>query len=306
MDNTKNTPRDTFLYLLSVITLIISAVAFGILVYQFVDLRFPDALNGGYYYPISAAKNTIRQSLAALIVVFPVFVWISWFLRRDVERNAEKKELKIRKWLLYFTVFVASLIIIGDLVALIYSFLNGELTARFIFKVLTILFIAASSLFYYLAELRDTSYPRRIFQGVVFGVVAVALVFGFYKAGLPQNQRLQNFDDRKISDLSSIQYQIVNYWQRKQQMPPRIEDLNDPISSYMVPVDPQTNQPYEYHPVGPKSFQLCASFNYANKDQGNGSIPMGANWAHEQGRSCFDRNIDQDLYPPVKSMPIPF
>lgn len=301
----KNTPRDTFLYLLSVIALIISAVSFGVLVYQFIDLRFPDALRYGYYS--SSALNTVRQTLAALIVVFPVFIWASWFLRRDIEHNPEKKDLKIRKWLLYFTVFVASLVIIGDLIALIYSFLNGELTTRFIFKVLTILFIAASSLFYYLAELRDTVYPRKLFRWVIFAVVAAAVVFGFYKAGLPQNQRLRNFDDRKINDLSTIQYQLVNYWQRKQQLPARLEDLNDPISSYMVPRDPQSDQPYEYHPTGPKSFELCVAFNYANTNpDSQPSQIVDQNWTHNQGRYCFTRSIDQDLYPPVKPIPLKY
>src|SRR3989344_4983040 len=137
----KNTPRDVFLYLLSIITLIASAISFGVLVFQYINIYFPDIITD-YYVSASAYFSQIRQALATLIVIFPVYVWVSRFLKKDVEANSEKRELKIRKWLLYFTVFAAALVIIGDLVALINTFLNGELTTRFILNVLAIIFIA--------------------------------------------------------------------------------------------------------------------------------------------------------------------
>ena len=66
----------------------------------------------------------------------------------------EKRNLRIRKWLIYFTLFAAALIIIGDLVALIFSLLGGELTVRFLLKVVTIFFVAGSVFYYYLWDLR--------------------------------------------------------------------------------------------------------------------------------------------------------
>src|SRR5688572_19048999 len=103
-----STPRDTFLYLLSLVTLVVSAVSFGMLVYQFIDIKFPDPLRyGGFYSPLSANFEIIRSALAALIVVFPVFFWTSRVLRKDVVADPAKRGLRIRRWLLYFTVFVA-------------------------------------------------------------------------------------------------------------------------------------------------------------------------------------------------------
>ena len=154
MDTNKNLPRDVFLYLLSIVTLVVSAISFGILVFQYINVYFPDLLTD-YYLSPSSYYGSIRQALAALIVIFPVYVWVSRFLKKDIDENPEKRELKIRKWLLYLTVFVAALVIIGDLVTLINTFLNGELTARFILKVLTIFFIAGSVFSYYFSELRE-------------------------------------------------------------------------------------------------------------------------------------------------------
>ncbi len=94
------------MYLLAIITLVASAVSFGILVYQFIDLRFPDPLTSAYLTP-SSYYGTIRTALSSLVVVFPVFLWVSRFLRKDVMDNPEKRDLKIRRWLMYLTVFVA-------------------------------------------------------------------------------------------------------------------------------------------------------------------------------------------------------
>src|SRR5438067_1783198 len=99
--------RDTFLYLLALITLIASAVSFGMIMYQFIDLKYPDVLQYGYYTP-SVNYDTIRSALATLVVVFPVFFWVSRVLHKDVISDPSKQVLRVRRWLLYFTVFVAS------------------------------------------------------------------------------------------------------------------------------------------------------------------------------------------------------
>lgn len=296
-----STPRDTFLYLLSLVTLIASAVSFGMLVYQFIDLKFPDVLQ----YGTSGNYATIRSALAALVVVFPVFYWVSRVIHRDVVAEPAKRNLRVRRWLMYLTVFIAGIVVIGDLVTLIRSYLNGDLTTAFLLKVLTILFIAGSALFYYLSELRNRSYPRNVFQVVIVAVVVLTVGFGFYTAGSPQNQRLIRFDEQKISDLQNIQNRIVYYWQQKGAIPATLDALNDPIGGFSAPRDPQSKSTYEYRVTGARSFELCANFNRPNTDA---SLTYAENWQHDAGRVCFDRAIDQTLYPvnSQKPVPIPF
>lgn len=303
MEQVKNTPRDTFLYILAIITLVASAVTFGTVVYQFINLKFPDVLMGstaGYY-------DIIRGAVAGLVVVFPVFLWVSRFLRRDVVAHPEKKDLKIRRWLMYLTVFAASIVVIVDLVTLISSYLRGDLTTAFILKVIVVFFIAGCSFFYYLSELQDRAYPRKAFQWTVIVVVLLAIVYGFYVAGSPQNQRLVRLDDQKVSNLQMIQDRLVYYWQQKGSLPEALGDLNDPISGFSIPVDPQ-GQVYEYRPTGQRAFELCATFNLPSRDSG-ANIPavygINSNWQHGQGRTCFARTIDQALYPIKSPMPAP-
>lgn len=315
-DVRNSTPRDTFLYLLGLITLVATAVSFGMLVYQFIDIKFPDPLRYGYGYGYSPRVNydMIRSALATLIVVFPVFFWVTRVLHKDVMANPEKSDLRIRRWLLYFTVFVAALVLIGDIITLIYSFLNGDFTTSFILKVLTILFIAGATLFYYLSELRGRDYPRRAFQAVIIAAVVFGVGTGFYLIGSPAHQRAIRLDEQKVSHLQMIQSQLIyQWWQQKGSLPNGLEELNDPISSFMVPRDPQTNQPYEYRKTGAKSFQLCATFNKPSLESElsgrEDSIaypePFLSNWQHGEGKACFDRTIDESLYPVNPGKPVP-
>lgn len=307
MDN-KTLPRDVFLYLLSVITLAVSATSFGTLIFQYIDMTWVDSVD---YFSLAGSQSAIRYSMASLIVVFPVFVWVSRFLRKDTESHEEKRDLKIRRWLLYFTIFVAALIIIGDLVAILYNFLDGELTKRFVLKALTVLFIAGSIFVHYFNELKELNKQFswiRIFDWLVVGIVAVSLIAGFWIAGSPAYQRMVRFDEDRVNDLTYIQSEIVNYWQRKQTLPTRLSDLNNDISGFVSPKDPESGTEYEYRVTGNLTFELCATFGTSNEEEMKRIDSVARpyyygidshRWPHGEGRVCFERTIDTDLYPPV-------
>jgi hypothetical protein len=56
--------------------------------------------------------------------------------------------------LTYLTLFLAACTLMGDLIGAVYTFLGGELTARFLLKVLTVGLIAGTVFAFYLVELR--------------------------------------------------------------------------------------------------------------------------------------------------------
>ncbi|KKT28538.1 MAG: hypothetical protein UW43_C0001G0013 [Candidatus Yanofskybacteria bacterium GW2011_GWA1_44_21] len=306
-----NTPRDTFLYLLSIATLAASAVSFGIVVFQLINNYYPDMLNY-HYYSRENVLEPLRGAMAALIIIFPVFWWVARFLRKDIEGNPEKRDLGIRRWLLYLTLFVAGLVIIGDLVAVLNGLLHGELTIRFIFKALTVLFIAGSVFYYYISQLKEKPLAGvKVYSWIVVGAVAASIVGGFIVIGSPMTQRAKAFDQRRINDLQVIQNEIVSYWQSKRVLPGDLSDLTNSIPGFRAPIDPETGTSYEYLPTAKStsaspSFQLCATFKYPSDPQVTGmdSYPKTVvypypsdNWTHDAGRQCFLREIDPDLYP---------
>ena len=148
---------------------------------------------------------------------------------------------------------------------------------------------------------------------IVIGVVAAAVVAGFFIVGSPQEERLRQFDDRRVSDLQTVQSQIIYYWQRKVALPPNLDALDDDISGFRHSHDPETGAEYEYRVTGPESFQLCAVFSRPSSgDAARVAMPFPANgissmeiWQHGEGKVCFDRKIDKELYPPIgKNSPI--
>jgi len=152
----------------------------------------------------------------------------------------------------------------------------------------------------------------KIFIYTVIGVVAAAIVLGFITVGSPQERRLENQDARRIEDLNFIQSQIVSYWQAKQKLPPSLEAMNDDIRGIIIPRDPVTGEAYEYIPQKGTTFELCAVFATANKDEImklNSARPYyiggpeAPNFAHDAGRTCFTRTIDTDIYKPFPPVP---
>ncbi|MEK7619150.1 MAG: DUF5671 domain-containing protein [Patescibacteria group bacterium] len=152
------TPKDFFLNVLTIVTLYVSAISFTRLVFQLINVWFPDPLEFGGMPMMDgandAALNAIRMSISSLVVFFPAYVGTMIFLQKTYNLTPFKRELWIRRWLIYFTLFAASLIIMGDVVALVNSALSGELKMRFVLKVLTLLFVSGSIFVYYFWDIR--------------------------------------------------------------------------------------------------------------------------------------------------------
>ncbi|MBU3934715.1 hypothetical protein KKC00_02000, partial [Patescibacteria group bacterium] len=74
----RNLPRDVFLHFLAIITLYWSAVSFITLLFQYVNYFLPDPFMAGSDYYL----GPIRFAVSSLIIVFPVFIIISWFLNK--------------------------------------------------------------------------------------------------------------------------------------------------------------------------------------------------------------------------------
>lgn len=151
--DTRVSPKDVFLHLLAMIALYFSAITFLVLVFEYINIYFPDSLVNGYY-ALESAYSSIRFAISSLVVVFPVYVVTTRFLNKSYETEPSKRNLRIRKWLVYLTLFIAALVVIGDLVSLIYSLLGGDTTMRFILKSVSVLFVTASVFTYYFADLK--------------------------------------------------------------------------------------------------------------------------------------------------------
>ncbi len=319
-----------FLCLGVLITLITSVVSFLNLVFETLNKRFPDVLNSSYQYGYSTYEyEGIRTALATLIIVFPIFLTISYFWNKFSKMYLGQIDEMFKKWVIYIILFLSSLVIAGDLVTLVRYFISGEITSRFIYKVITVLIVAGLVGFYYVRNLKAKEETQSklgmILGGVGIVIVITAVSYSFAILGSPMKQRSLRLDDRRVNDLQTIQYQVINFWQQKEKLPATLSELADPISGWSLPVEPEfeKGKTYEYAVKGSLQFELCATFSqpipkgWREYSYGGGIPPMmpyyekdaavsypypggGTNesWSHEAGRTCFLRTIDKDLYPP--------
>jgi heme A synthase len=145
--------RDAFQYLVLFATLYASAYYLGSLIFDFINRAFPDPSRNLAEYS-EYARQQIRWAVSALIVAFPVFLYTSWLTGRAIRKDPVKRASKVRRWLTYLTLFIAATVLIGDVTTLVYNLLGGELTVRFVLKVVTVALIAGTTFTYYLRDLR--------------------------------------------------------------------------------------------------------------------------------------------------------
>lgn len=305
----KVTPKDFFLEFSTMLCLYVSVWSLLTLFFSSIDRVFPDALNP--FYSTDSYTPEIRFAIAALIIIFPIFIVLAYALRRGYETHPEKQNLWIRRWVTYFNIFVSGATIAISLIVVLNSFLGGELTVRFVLKSLAAIAVAVIVFSYFIFDIRKGLQFSRRTRTLYFGaggvLVIAAIIFGFYVMGSPFNQRLRRFDNQRVSDLQSIQQQMIFYWQQKGRLPEKISDLQDPISGFFVPVDPEQKE-YEYSRSGSNEYVLCASFALESAEKNfipNSPVSMRPtrsygtieNWSHKAGRQCFDRKIDPELYP---------
>jgi len=304
------TAKDFFLWLGAMVALYVSATSLILLTHQFINVLFPNPLEYGFSY-----SDTMRFAIASLIVFFPLYVLLTRMLHQDIRKVPEKKELWVRKWLVYLTLFIAGLTLAIDLVMLVNTFLNGDLTTRFALKALTIFVVVGAAFWYYIQELggkweREEKTSKMI-GGLVSLVVLAAIVAAFFLVGSPQSQRLVRLDQQRVYDLQNIQSQLVSYWQQKQALPAALTDLEDPLVGFVIPKDPETGVIYRYEETGAMSFKLCATFALPSDQMPKSAAvrpmyPGEESWQHGEGEQCFDRTIDPERFPPfTKAIPRP-
>lgn len=309
----KTTPKDVFLHLLSIVTLYFVAGNFIALLFQYINVWLPQFPEASQYY--SGASGIMRFAISSLIVVFPSYLITVRFLNKDYSANPAKLKLAIRRWLIYFTLFITALIIIGDLVVLINNLLKGEYTLRFLLKVLAVFFTTGAIFIYYWWDLKETVLPKiKYFYYAVIGLVTVAVLAGFFIIGSPAQQRQLQFDEQRVNDLSYLQSEVLTYWQNKNVLPADLSLLNDDLRGVKVPVDPESGGWYGYQIKAANVFELCATFNLASVNSVDSRAKTPApyfyddrftgqtTWEHQAGYTCFERTIDEDFFKLRKSI----
>jgi hypothetical protein len=142
--------RDVFFHMLAFTALYSWVIGLIVLLFAYVNQMLPDPAWEHYDWFQESAKRTIRQSLATIVVAFPVFVVLWRMLLRDLARSPEKAKGRVRRGLIWLSLFVGAVTLLSDVITLVYYLFEGELTTRFLLK-FAILFVVTGTVFTYLA-----------------------------------------------------------------------------------------------------------------------------------------------------------
>lgn len=304
--NTKTTPKDFFLHLGATAALFVSIITISNLAFALINRVLSDTLTG---YP---DVGSIAWPVSTLIVLVPILIILERLIRKEIAGVPEKRLIGIRKSRLYLTIFLTGTTMAVDLIALINTYLNGEITARFICKFGFILIISIIVFTFYLCELSGEADKFRGSQkflawaGII--TVLITIVGGFIVVGSPAKQRSLRFDRMRINSLSGIQYSVGHYWQEFGKVPDSSNDLPEYLG--YSPKDPLTGAPYVYEKtgLGGNAFKVCAVFEASSTEIEDGyskPIASGGNfsdWRHGPGLTCFQRTVNPVDFPPVKKV----
>jgi Domain of unknown function (DUF5671) len=288
--------RETFFYLVLFVTLFLTAINVGTVLFQLVNRAIPEVAGGASSWDRFSADAT-RGAVAAILIGFPIFLFMSRLIGEAIARDPEKRASKIRKWLTYITLFVSACVIIGDLTFLVTQVLSGELVLRIGLKVLTVFVIAGVIFVHYLSDLRREEDRAQLGPAKPSGLARVAgvavlatLITGLFLAGSPRQERLRKIDAKRVDDLTRISWGVRGYYQEHRVLPGSLAIVAElPSSNVNRITDPVTGVPYGYRIVDSTRYELSARFDTVDSTLDRVGLAVGESrfWRHGAGPTTY-------------------
>lgn len=226
----------------------------------------------------------LRWSMAALLVFVPVFWVLDRKDRRATAADPARWHGTVRRWLSALAMLVATITLLGDALFLIYSWLDGQITLRFLVKSATVAVIAGVVLAYFGETRTLPKAPIPLPAGwVLIGLAALSLGLAFWRVGGPAQGQMEQRDQWRISDLRTLANDVVQC--------PEIDRSNLPVE-----LDPMTcaraparltgfASDITYARTSSTAFSLCVEVEYPD------AIP-GYDLRLNDNTACIDRRTD--------------
>jgi hypothetical protein len=267
--------REAFLLIVYFSLLGMVATQVGGLAFAWIDRFFADDLaHNSYAY--QWASSGMRWSIASLLVGYPIFLLLGWRLAARKRRDPDRRRSRVRAWLTYVTLIFAAGALIGDLVAVVYQFLEGGLSTRFAAKAGVVGVISAAILWNYSRD------AERMTGGVDVGgqalaiistLVVIALVaWAFTVVRSPAAARERIADETRATNIVTMarlaDCHLTYFGALKDDFPAMQAALSDlggrrPIGGGCTdayPQDPTTGLDYRYRVIDADTYELCATF----------------------------------------------
>lgn len=293
-----HTAKHFVLQLGSLVSLYLSVSFLLVLIFGLVNLLYPDPAEG--YYATESASSMVRIGIAMVVVFLPTYLVLTRIVNTLRRKEQNGAYLGLTKWLIYLSLLVGGIAILVDLVVVINTFLEGELTQRFILKALAVLAIIGVAVHYYVLDARGywlKHESQSIYYAIGTAFIALVVVgFGITHIETPAEVREGRLDDQQVRDLQTIQSQIESYYALNDKLPQSLTEISE---TFTLPEAPAGRAAYTYETTK-TGFSLCATFARASTPEELMYMPPidetiaiknRDNWTHREGRYCFERVV---------------
>ncbi|MFA5184389.1 MAG: DUF5671 domain-containing protein [Patescibacteria group bacterium] len=292
----KQNAKYAFYYLLSLVALIFTAQAVGMISFHIINQTVADVLNS-----YSGNDGQLKFAISALFIAAPIFFAISALILKGLRGGELDKDSAIRRWLTYFILFVSSLVVLGVFISAINAFLDGELTSRFALKALTIFVIAAVVFSYYFYDIKRENPEQKdtvvkIYFWASLALVLAAFIAAWFFVESPATARARRLDQSLVNNISNLEVAVNSYYERHKKLPDTLEILASDANVYLDSeslFDPETKSPIVYQLVGAQDFDLCATFRLDSAEDGSGQMKVSypGDKSHRAGYQCLRGNL---------------
>jgi len=297
-----HTAKHFVLQLGSLISLYLSLAFFLVLSFGFINLLFPDSLDS--LWQMESAAGSIRIGFAMVVVFFPTYLVLTRMVNQNRRQSKDNAYLGLTKWLIYLSLLVGGLVLLGDMVAIIIGFLEGELTMRYILKAVAVFAVTGAAFYYYIKDAQGY-WLKREKQSLIYATAATIVIIATLIAAVvqipnPAMVREMKVDNEVVSALQNIHWQIQDYYQQNQSLPENIDAAYGEFDRQ--PTFPETAS-YTYSVESDTTYKLCTTFNHDSNQLDHEYYPrmMGENvvdwrnnnWDFKAGEWCFERVVEE-------------
>jgi len=282
--------------MLSLVALVFMSLATGMIIFQQINKGIVDVLD-----TFSGRFNDgqLKFAISALIISAPIFYYLMYLINKSLIKGDLDKDSAVRRWLTYFILLVAAVVMIGWLIGTLNSFLNGELTTKFLLKAITAIGISAGIFSFFLYDIKRDKVKHEkdavinIFFYASLAVVIIVFVSALFIVESPTETRNRIIDDQILMNFDQIDSAINTYYQENSRLPDSLAALSEEFSYIRTEdlADPVTKENFGYNTKGEKSYELCANFRTSNMDRVINERYYSDRWPHETGEQCLGQKI---------------
>lgn len=158
----------------------------------------------------SGATRSLRWSMAAVIVFAPAFMWLDRRDARHCSADPARRHGTIRRWLTSLALFAAVACLLGNALFVIFTWLDGQMTLRFMAKAAVVAALSGIVLGYFRQDLASPMLAgNRVAAWSLTLPTVLVLVLSFMTIGGPAQGQMERRDHWRVSDMNILAGNIL-------------------------------------------------------------------------------------------------